>query len=64
MPPARGLNAELAAPAERLANALNTSLPDDEFGMQAYALFPWLSYPEGEGLDLVTFYYWPAATSS
>jgi hypothetical protein len=51
------LNAELAAPAERLANAPNTSLPDDEFGMQAYALFQWLSYPEDEGLDLVTFYY-------
>ncbi len=51
------LNADLAAPAELLANAPNTSLPDDEFGMQAYALFQWLAYPEGKGLDLVTFYY-------
>jgi hypothetical protein len=51
------LNADLAAPAERLANAPNTSLPDDEFGMPVYALFQWLAYPEGQGLDLVTFYY-------
>ena len=50
-------NADLAAPAKRLASAPNTSLPDDEFGMQAYALFQWLAYPEDEGLDLVTFYY-------
>ncbi|MEU4427076.1 hypothetical protein AB0F81_41175 [Actinoplanes sp. NPDC024001] len=51
------LNAELAAPAERLAHAPNSCLPDDEFGMQAYALFQWLACTEGEGLDLVTFYY-------
>jgi hypothetical protein len=50
------LNADLAAPAELLANAPNTSLPDDEFGMPSYTLFQWLSYPESKGLDLVTFY--------
>jgi hypothetical protein len=51
------LNADLAAPADLLANAPNTSLPDDEFGTPAYALFQWLSYPAHRGLDLVTFYY-------
>ena len=51
------LNADLAAPAERLAHAPNTSLPNDEFGMPVYSLFQWLAYAGDEGLDLVTFYY-------
>ncbi|GAA2710032.1 DUF7691 family protein [Actinoplanes palleronii] len=50
-------NAELLAPADLLATAPNTSLNDDEFGRPSYALFQWLAYSEGEGVDLVTFYY-------